>query len=126
MPNGFHGTRTEWDRLEAQFRDWDWMLNDFAREHGLTLSKNEHGWPGRSLEAFESPLRRKIEVVVNADPVGTFDVWAYAWSDAGGQRRTKILPVRKSATAAEIGGSLPEVLNDAWQAARAFSERDLE
>lgn len=125
MPNGFDGTREDWDRLEAQFLEWDATLDDFAREHGLTLSRNDHGWPARSLEAVDASLRRKVELVASDQPRGTFDVWAYAWKDVGGRRLSKVSAIRRHLPAAEMAGHLPEILHEAWETSRGWSDRDL-
>jgi len=126
MPNGFDGSRDEWNRLEAQLLEWDGTLQDFAQAHGLQLVKNAHAWPSRSLEAGDPPLQRKVELMAKDEPPGTFSVWAYAWKDVGGKRFLKMSPIRKNAPAAELSGSLPEILRDAWRMARAWSDRDLE
>jgi hypothetical protein len=57
MPNGFHGSEEEWERIEAPLRTIDAGIAAFAERNGLIGSKNYHNWPERSLRCAEAPDR---------------------------------------------------------------------
>jgi len=42
MPNGFHGSNHDWDRMESPLLKIDAMLTSFAILHGRTRSANYH------------------------------------------------------------------------------------
>ena len=40
MPNGFHGPKEEWQKMEASYVRIDPILVAFAQRHGIELLKN--------------------------------------------------------------------------------------
>ena len=39
--------RKEWERIEKPLLDVDLIIEEFAKEFSLAVSKNHKGWPGR-------------------------------------------------------------------------------
>ena len=125
MPNGYHGSRDEWLRLEAPLREVDPVLEAFASSSGYTLSKNYRGDPERSLVA-EGAIRRLIQIFV-ADPAGpTFKVWLCASQDRGLERYWKRSFLTETATAADLSRSITNWLEDGRRQLEAWGSADLE
>jgi hypothetical protein len=61
MPNGFHGTRAEWERLTAPLLKLDPALETFIAQHGLRLAKSPRNWPSRDIRGSDS-LDRLIQI----------------------------------------------------------------
>jgi hypothetical protein len=81
MPNGFHGPKKEWDRLEAPYVRIDPILSAFAQRHGVELYKNYRD-ADRSIR-FNDSLSRAIWVNAT-DTYGaneTYDVSVLAHQD---------------------------------------------
>ena len=58
MPNGFHGPKGEWEKLEAPYLRVDAILVSFAERHGLELVRNYRD-ADRSLQ-FNDSLSRTV------------------------------------------------------------------
>lgn len=46
---GWYGTEEEWKRIESPLIEIDPIIDEFAREEGLRVTKNLKDWPERSL-----------------------------------------------------------------------------
>ena len=47
---GWYGTKEEWQRIEKPLLEIDSIVDDFANELSLSVSKNHKDWPERSIE----------------------------------------------------------------------------
>jgi hypothetical protein len=61
MPNGFHGSEQEWQRIEAPLKMLDSELQDYTRRYGMSFSHNYHDWPERSL-VWGAPIRKLMQI----------------------------------------------------------------
>jgi hypothetical protein len=85
MPNGHQGSRADWLRLEAPLLELDPVLSEFARIRGLSISKNYHDWPERSL-VWGSGVRRLIQLYLQDSETLRFNLWLCASQDRGSSR----------------------------------------
>lgn len=121
MPNGFHGPKEEWDRMEAPYLRIDPILAAFSQRHRVELYKNYRD-ADRSLR-FNDALSRAIWV--NATDRyganGTYQVSVIAHQD----RPERYI---KGAMIAEtvVPGDLDRILEDAARVVASWSEHDLQ
>lgn len=120
MPNGFHGTEEEWQRMEAPYVRIDPFLVSFAQRHGLQLVKNYRD-ADRCLR-FNDALSRAIWLGAT-DKYGTegkYQVSVIAHQD----REDRYL---KAARVADPAGSedLERVLERATEIVLSWSAADL-
>jgi hypothetical protein len=87
MPNGFTGSQEEWERLEAPLRAVDGLLETYAARHGLSLRKNYHNWPERSL-LREAGVRRLIQIYLGEEKK-SWNLWICASRTVEGRRYWK-------------------------------------
>ncbi|MGI9657729.1 MAG: hypothetical protein ACR2OD_02380 [Gaiellaceae bacterium] len=67
MPNGFHASEHEvWERLEAPLRRLDGEIDAFAGRNAMSVVRNYHNWPHRSLQ-WTDDLKRAIEITLTTD-----------------------------------------------------------
>jgi len=125
MPNGYHGSREEWDRLEAPLCRVDAELRAFAERNGLTLTKNDHGWPERSLTWVDG-VERKLQVLLADESARTYNVWAVAWEDRPDGRFWKRAAIANGLTEAELCERLGALLAAGHAALAAWKLADLE
>lgn len=125
MPNGFHGTQEDWERLEAPLRALDPRLEDFAHRHGMRLARSERNWPSRSLH-WGDDVQRLIQIYLDNTEEPTWNLWACASQDRGGRRYWKDSFVRRAVRLVEIDSNLPELLLASKQMVDAWEADDLE
>ena len=82
---GWYGTKEEWERIEAPLLDVDPILDDFASEAGLTISKNYKDWPERSV-VWGGDIRCIIQLYLVDEKDLTFNLWLCASQDRGHKR----------------------------------------
>ena len=109
MPNGFHGSRAQWERLEAPLRALDGELETFSQRYGIALSRNQRNWPDRSL-VWGAPVRRLIQIYLADVERVTYDVWLCASEDRGNKRYWKRRFLRERAQASDISAEITELL----------------
>jgi hypothetical protein len=126
MPNGFHGSREEWVRMETPLLRIDGLLAEFAMERGLSLTKNYHSWPERSLVSTERNIRRLIQIYLENEEKLTLALWICVSEDRGNERFWKKHFLRKDAPSGEIENHLPSLLLEALEIARSWTSDDLE
>src|SRR5262245_13718983 len=127
MPNGFHGTAEEWQRLEEPLRSLDVQLDRFALSHRARLTRNYHDYPERSLTWRHHGIRRLIQIYLADPDRATFNVWICASRDRlWGRRRWKREYLRQNATIASIRTELTPLLDAAWERVESWLETDLE
>ena len=86
MPNGFYGSKGRWEKMEAPFRQVDRRLEEFAKIHGMSIQKNYHNWPPRSLSWTNEGITRLIQISLKDDTNETYCIWFCAWQDRGHDR----------------------------------------
>jgi len=120
MPNGFHGTDQEWSRLEAPLLRLDPVL-----ERHLSLSRNYHNWPERSL-TWGVPIRRLIQVYLEDAGDLTWNVWLCASEDRGANRYWKRTFLKHAVPIEEIERAFPDLLEEARVQLEAWSSEEFE
>lgn len=125
MPNGFHGSRAKWDRMEAPLRPLDPILVTFARRHEMSLGRNGHDWPERSLRWGGTP-GRLIQVYLENEDELTWNLWLCAFEDRPSGRFWKSEFLRKAVPIGEIRDDFMGLLEEARRIVEAWSARDLE
>lgn len=120
MPNGFHGPKEEWQKMEAPYVRIDPILVAFAQRHGIELLKNYRD-ADRSLR-FNDTLSRAIWVHATEKygMNGTYQVSIIAHQD----RHERYI---KAATVAEAVAmdDLDRILEQAVSLVASWSESDL-
>ena len=121
MPNGFHGPKEEWQRMEAPYLRIDPILAAFAERHGHELFKNYRD-TDRSIR-FNDSLSRAIWIAAmeKYGASGTYQVSIVAHQD----RNVRYIK------SARVGGpvgvdDLDRVLERASALLLSWSEKDLE
>jgi len=109
MPNGFHGTKADWERVEAPLRALDNKLESFSKRHGIALSRNGRNWPDRSL-VWGSPVRRLIQIFLADEEGLTYNVWICASEDRDNKRYWKQELLRSAVAVTEIEAELTDLL----------------
>jgi len=106
---GWYGTKEEWDRIEGPLLQVDSILDEFALETGMTISKNYKDWPGRSFE-WGVDTRCLIQLfLVDAKDL-TFNLWLCVSQDRGRKRFWKQDTPIKEQRVKEFKDSLAEEL----------------
>jgi hypothetical protein len=125
MPNGHHGTEEEWRRLEAPLREIDAAIELFANRHEMTLGRNYHNWPERSLRWGRDP-ERLIQIYLEDERRLTWNVWLCVSQDRSGQRFWKQQFLRYDVPMAEIRPAIGHLLDEAFLAVSAWRPEELE
>ena len=124
MPNGFHGSKEEWERMVAPLRQLDSELSSFAAAHGLELDHNYHNMPNRMLKWTSSGIQRVIHITLYGDNKIQFAISAY--QDEGGTRRGKRWPPMLDIPLPEFKSRLEPLLTEAYETLSTVSSADLE
>lgn len=109
MPNGFHGSKAEWERVEAPLRALDRDLEVFSKRHGIPLSRNGRNWPDRSL-VWGSPVRRLIQIFLADEKDMTYNVWICASEDRDNKRYWRQQLLKSGVAVTEIAAELADLL----------------
>ena len=125
MPNGFHGTHETWVRLEAPLRSLDPVLERFAQDYGLSIGRNYHNWPERSL-TWGAPISRLIQVYLEDEEALTWNVWLCAAEDRGPARYWRQEFLKRAVSIEEIEHALSELLEEARLRVESWSSDELE
>jgi hypothetical protein len=125
MPNGFNGSKADWLRVEAPLLRVDPMLQTFVAEHGLSLSKNYHDWPERSLK-WNTGIERLIQLYLEDSHRVTFNLWLCASQDRSGARYWRREFLLKDTKLDDVVGRLPSLLEDAYSTVNSWTTDGLE
>ena len=125
MPNGYHGTKEEWRRLEAPLREIDAALELFAKRHNMALSRNYHSWPERSL-CWGADPERLIQIYLEDEQRLTWNLWLCASEDRGGQRFWKQQSLRHDIQMADMRLAIGALLDESFLIVSAWRSEDLE
>ena len=82
---GWNGTAEEWARIEQPLLDIDPIIEEFAREFGLTIHKNDNDWPGRAF-VWDNGVNCAIHLYLADQDKLTFNLWLCASQDRGRTR----------------------------------------
>jgi hypothetical protein len=124
MPNGFHGSKVEWEKLVAPLRELDEGLDSFAAARGLRVDHNYHNMPNRMVRWARGGIERVIQITLYGERQILFSFSAF--SDEGGIRRGKHWPPRMDIPLAEFKVNLETLLAEAHQTLDSVSPDDLE
>jgi hypothetical protein len=124
MPNGFHGPNEEWVRLEAPLLALDPAIESFAQRHGLTVGRNYHNWPERSVR-WGRGIERLIQVYLSDEHRLLFTLWLCASEDRSQGRFWKQRTVYKNARVSEISRGLDGVLEESKREVHSWQSHDL-
>ena len=125
MPNGFHGTKEEWDRIEAPLLGVDELISEFARSQGLNLDSNYHNMPNRRVMWNKGGIIRVIQISVKDEDMTTY-VTFYAWQDRNNTRRGKWLKQISGLGVTELKRNLPGLLKEGHSMLESVSEGELD
>jgi hypothetical protein len=125
MPNGFSGTDEEWKRMEAPLLMVEDVLAEFARTHGMQITKNYHEWPERSL-TWGNDIRRLIQLYVAESDRPTFNLWLCASQDRGSSRFWKRDFLVEKKPLETFAAQLPVLLEKARNTLNSWTEQQLE
>ena len=124
MPNGFYGSKEEWERMVAPLRQLDSGLSSFAAAHDLEVDHNYHNMPNRMLKWTSDGIQRVIQVSLEGENQILFAISAY--KDEGGRRRGKRWPPRLDLSLTEFKNNLELLLTGAYETLASVSADDLE
>jgi hypothetical protein len=124
MPNGFHGSREDWERMESPLLEIDESLKDFAQAHTMELSLNYHAWPSRRL-TWGVDIHRLIEISLEDEREMTFNFWICAWKDGRRKRYWKNAYLREGAPFPEIKEELRQLLQEGIETLESWHKKDL-
>lgn len=126
MPNGFHASESEaWERLEGPLRRLDATLDAFAATHGMTVRRNYHNWPHRSLR-WADELERAIEIGLVNERAPVYDVSGVAWAGQGPERTWRNERVREAQPVEMLEAGLDELLAHVRELVSGWTLGDLE
>jgi len=106
---GWYGTQEEWDRIEKPLLELDPIIEKFAEENNLVVTKNHKDWPERSMTWGED-VRCLIQLYLADDKALTFNLWLCASQDRGSKRFWKRETPIKEKQVPQFEGSLLEQL----------------
>jgi hypothetical protein len=124
---GWYGSEQEWEQAESPLRSLDDMIERFAREHGLALTKNQKDWPSRHLTR-EGPVSCLLQVWRADLTADSWDVWAVCSQDRGRERYWKQEMLAERIPMAQLRDDLEQLLSkglgrlDRWSAHPASLE----
>lgn len=125
MPNGFHGTKGEWKRLETPLLEITPSLEAFAGRHEMAATRNHHAWPERSLRWGTDPARL-IQIYLEDEERLTWNLWLCASQDRGGRRFWKQAYLRRGVPMAELSPAIDGLLDEALRLVSSWRLEDLE
>ena len=125
MPNGFHGSKEEWERMESPLLEIDEFLLNFAQVNGMKFSKNYHNWPERSIE-WGKDIRRLIQIYLEDEERMVFNFWICASQDSGQERYWKHTFLKKKVPFSEIKDNIHQLLEEGRRTLESWGEKDLE
>jgi hypothetical protein len=125
MPNGFHGTDQEWERIEAPLRILDPALQEFAQRHEMRIARSERNWPSRSVH-WGRKLERLVQIYLEDPASLTWNVWVCVSEDRRRKRYWKNTFLRRAVDIGEIVLHLGELLEEGRRAADSWESGDLQ
>lgn len=118
---GWYGTQEEWERIESPLLEIDPIIDDFANEIGLCISKNHKDWPERSIE-WGKEVRCLIQLYLADEKSLTFNLWLCASQDRGDKRYWKQETPVKEKQVSDFEGNLASLLREGREKLLNWSE----
>lgn len=125
MPNGFYGSREEWERMEAPLLEIDEPLAQFAAGRSMEVVKNYHNWPQRQIDWTSNGIYRSLCILVANESKMTFHVAVAASKDQNSERYLKDHWLKKEASWDEVRDNLRQLLEEGVTLLESWSENDL-
>ena len=125
MPNGFHGPKDDWNRMEAPLFEIEEVLTQFAADKKLELSRNYHNTAERSLRWSSHGVDRLIQIFLEDEQQLTFTFWICAFSDIQGKRYWKNKSLKKKVPFFEIKNEIHHLLKEGLDLVESWSKEDL-
>jgi hypothetical protein len=127
MPNGFMGSKAEWDRLEAPLVALDGAFDEFATRHGSAMERNYHAWPSRLFRwRRDDGIDRCVEVFLESEAALAFAVCGAAYTERVGARFVRQLRGADLLSAPLDLTRVQGALEDVYRSVDALSLEDLE
>jgi hypothetical protein len=126
MPNGFHGTMQEWERMEAPLLGLDDALTRFAQKNGVELEKNYHSLPNRRLTWERGGITRGIQITLEDENRQTLYVTFFAWQDREQNRYGKWVQHFVGIPSDKLRDDIAQMLEEGHEILASISEADLE
>ena len=123
MPNGFHGSKDDWERLVEPLRELDGELNAFAREHGMRIDENYHNMANRMLRWSMNSIDRVIQISLYGDDLVLLAY--HAFRDEAGKRYIKFWDGIKDVSIAQFQIMMPQLLESAYRELQQVQASDL-
>lgn len=124
MPNGFYGSREEWEQMVAPLRELDDTLNAFARRHLMEVTPNYHNMPNRMLRWTKDGIQRQLQISLYGDRLIQFS--CAAWRDSRGKRHGTRWPPIDGIPLQVFKAEMLPLLEDGRTRLDAVTEADLE
>jgi hypothetical protein len=124
MPNGFYGSKEEWEQMVAPLRELDADIRSFAAAHRLAVMDNYHNLPNRMLRWNRGGIEHVIQISLHSGDKILFSIFAY--KDEGDRRRGKRWPPEMEIPLPEFKANLVSRLTEAHQTLATVSADDLE
>ena len=124
MANGIQGSQEELSRLEAQLKTLDSELSEYAVRQSMSLTKNYHSWPERSLTWTEGNKKLIQIYLVDGDP-DLYNLWACASKDKDGKRYWRQEYLIKEQPFEVIKSRLPDLLRQARSQLESWGDSEL-
>ena len=129
MPNGFYGTKEQWDAAEKPLTQLDPLLKRFAEEHYMFSEANSRrkNWPMRSF-SWGSPIERGIVLQLDSQtpPDYTYELYVYAYLDDLGRKSRRREVIFKGLRASEFASQALAYLQQARELVAGWQQSDLE
>ena len=113
-----------WERIEAPLVELDEAFAAFASRHGMSLRRNYHDWPERSV-IQEGEVTRLIQVYLDDEARLTFSVWLCASQDRGDERFWKSDYLARGVSAGVLAANLHIWLEQGWARLQGWNANDL-
>jgi hypothetical protein len=125
MPNGFHGSKAEWERIEAPLQKLDPHLGAFSQRYGIALARNDRDWPDRSLK-WGDRIRKVIAIYLEPDADLKYSVCFSALEDRRNKRYWKREFPRRAVPIENIEAEMPGMLEQGRILVESWTSEQLE
>jgi hypothetical protein len=125
MPNGFTGSRDNWNEAQAALEVVDALIPECFHDRKIVIIENAHEWPSREIEWMEKGLKRKIQVYPSTEDSRAYNVWLCASTKAEGVLLWKREFLRENASWETLLKEIREVLMQAVGIVESWMFEDL-
>lgn len=125
MPNGFHGSSSEWERIEAPLQKLDRHLEEFSQRHGILVMRNERNWPDRSLR-WGDRIKRFVSIYLEDALELRYSVCFAALEDRRNKRYWKREFPKRAVPIEDIEREMPALLERGRAVVEGWTSEQLE